>query len=346
MKINFEILPFTINEPTIINVELLNRKDKYPLACIGQDSYIWRGFINTGLEYTIDFGYTTHNIQIGSFNSLDAGIEFCMGINHSYSNLCMGVSKLLDEKPVDSSFNQKGQIIIQNDVWIGHKCTIMPGVIIHNGAVVTPNSHVVKDVPPYAIVGGNPAEIVKFRFSKELIDKLLTIQWWNWSNDDIRNNIKYFNEDISKFCDTFYTKYKNEKEKIKKYEIDRLKQNFLFFVDLVDTYSIYERVIEQFIDKYKESSDYQLILFIDKNFREDNVDLIDKFYKFVKDKTDKTQTLCKLNIIIDNVNESRRLFKAVDYYITSRSKETVLYSGYADEFNVKIISGVDTYIFH
>lgn len=346
MKFNFEVLPYLIKEPTIIYVDLLNRKEKYPLACMGRDSYIWRGFINTGLEFTIDRGYTTHNVQIGSFNSLAAGIEFCMGINHAYSNLCMGVSKLFDDKPSASSFNQKGQIIIQNDVWIGHNCTIMPGVIIHNGAVVAANSHVVKDVPPYAIVGGNPAKIIKYRFSQELIDKLLTIQWWNWSNDEIKNNIKYFNEDIAKFCDTFYEKYKNEKENIKKYEIDKSKHNFLFFVDFTEHYNIFERVFEQFINKYKDSSDCQLILFIDRNFAKENSELIDNFNKSVEYKSKKANALCKLIICIDDIGKSRSLFKAVDYYITNRAKETVLYSGYADEFNVNIISGVDTFIFH
>lgn len=346
MKYNFEVLPYLIKEPTIIYVDLLNRKEKYPLACMGRDSYIWRGLINTGLEYTVDIGYTTHNVQIGNFNSLAEGIEFCMGINHQYSNLCMGVSKLFEGKLPASNFNQKGQIIIQNDVWIGHKCTIMPGVIIHNGAIVAANSHVVKDVPPYAIVGGNPAKVIKYRFSENLINKLLTIQWWNWSNDEIKNNIKYFNEDIENFCDTFYDKYKNKKESIKKYALDKSEHNFLFFVDFTVNYNIYERVIEQFINKYKESSDYQLILFIDRTFANDKSELIDNFKKSVEYKSKNKNALCKLTICIDDIDKSRSLFKSVNYYITSRAKETVLYSCYADEFNVNIISGVDTHIFH
>lgn len=349
MKFNFEISPYSIKETTIMYVKLPYQEVEYPLACTGRDSYICNGLINTGIEFTIDKGYTAHNIQIGSFNSLAEGIEFCMGINHIYSNLWMGVSKLFDmnedKDSIISNFNQKGQIIIQNDVWIGHNCTIMPGVIIHNGAVVAANSHVVSEVPPYAIVGGNPAKIIKYRFSKELIDKLLTIQWWNWSNDEIESNIKYFNDDIIKFCDTFYEKYRDEKENIKKYEIDESKHNFLFFVDFAEHYNIFERVIEQFINKYKDSSDYQLILFIDRKFAKDNSGLINTFYKFVEYQSKKVNALCKLNICIDDIDKSRSLFKAADYYITNRARETVLYSCYADEFSVKIISGVDSIIF-
>lgn len=365
MKFNFEVLPYLIKEPTTIYAELFNRKETYPLASIGRDSYIWRGLINSGLEFTIDIGYTTHNIQIGSFNSLAEGIEFCMGINHVYTNLCMGVSKLLEANEKDdsnvsqhnqkgqfiiknnlSSYNQKGQIVIQNDVWIGHKCTIMPGITIHNGAVIAANSHVVSDVPPYAIVGGNPAKVIKYRFNEDIIDKLLTIQWWNWSNEEIENNKKYFNQDVAKFCDTFYEKYKKEKDNIVEYNIHKLKHNFLFFVDFTEHYNIYERVVEQFINKYKNSSDHQLILFINENFAKDNSDLIDTFYKSVEDQSKKMKALCTLNICIDDASKSRSLFKTVDYYITSRAKETVLYTGYADEFNVKLISGVDTFIFH
>lgn len=350
MKFNFDIMPFSIDEPTIIFVDLLYQSEKYPLACVGQDTYMWRGTINTGIEYTLYMGYTTHNIQIGKFNSLAEGIEFCLGINHAYSNLCMGFSRLfannVEDLPLISEYNQKGQIIIQNDVWIGHNCTIMPGVTIHNGAVVAANSHVVSDVPPYAIVGGNPAKIIKFRFSKELIDKLLTIQWWNWSNDEIKNNFKYFNEDIEKFCDTFYEKYKTEKDNFKKYEIDESKQNFLFFVDFTENYNIYERVINQFLNKYKNSSDHQLILFIDNNFANDNNVLIDNFTKSIESQCNKVNALCKLNICIDDINKSKSLFKSVNYYITNRAKETILYSCYADEFNVEMISGVDSIIFH
>jgi serine acetyltransferase len=80
----------------------------------------------------------------------------------------------------------KGDIIIENDVWVGAKSTIMSGVKIHNGAIVGATATVTKDVPPYAIVAGNPAKIVKFRFTPEQIDKLLKISWWNWTEDRIK----------------------------------------------------------------------------------------------------------------------------------------------------------------
>lgn len=77
----------------------------------------------------------------------------------------------------------KGNISIGNDVWIGHGATILSGVSIGDGAVVGAMSVVTKDVPPYAIVVGSPAKVIKYRFTESQIEKLMKIQWWNYSED-------------------------------------------------------------------------------------------------------------------------------------------------------------------
>lgn len=74
---------------------------------------------------------------------------------------------------------------IGNDVWIGSNVTIMSGVKIGDGAVIANNSHVVKDVEPYSIIGGNPVKMIKYQFTKEQIEKLLQIQWWYWEDSKI-----------------------------------------------------------------------------------------------------------------------------------------------------------------
>lgn len=78
--------------------------------------------------------------------------------------------------------------MIENDVWIGHDVTILRGVTIGNGAVIAAKSVVTKNVPPYAIVGGNPAKIIKYRFSKKIVQKLQNIKWWDWSIEKIVEN--------------------------------------------------------------------------------------------------------------------------------------------------------------
>ena len=82
----------------------------------------------------------------------------------------------------------KGNIQIENDVWIGAKSIILSGVTIHSGAVVGAGSVVTKDIPAYSIVVGNPARVVKYRFELDIIEKLLDIAWWDWPQDT--NKIK------------------------------------------------------------------------------------------------------------------------------------------------------------
>ena len=79
----------------------------------------------------------------------------------------------------------KKDIKIGNDVWIAQDVRITGGVTIGDGAIIANNSHVVKDVEPYTIVGGNPARYIKHRFYKDVIEKLLEIQWWNWEDEKI-----------------------------------------------------------------------------------------------------------------------------------------------------------------
>lgn len=80
-------------------------------------------------------------------------------------------------------------ITIENDVWIASNVKIKQGVKIGDGAVVATESFVTKNVPPYAVVGGNPAKIIKYRFSEEQISALLKIRWWDWEDDKIREKV-------------------------------------------------------------------------------------------------------------------------------------------------------------
>ena len=89
------------------------------------------------------------------------------------------------------SYPKKGDIHIGNDVWIGYNATIMAGVTIGDGAIIATNSTVIKDVEPYSIVGGNPAQEIKKRFSKEVITKLLELKWWDWDIEKITRNLKH-----------------------------------------------------------------------------------------------------------------------------------------------------------
>ena len=97
------------------------------------------------------------------------------------------------------------KISIGSDVWIGRGCIFKCAnpdkpLIIGDGAIVASDSVVVKNVPPYAKVGGNPAKVIKYRFSEKIIESLLRIKWWEWDMDKIYENFKYFN-DVEKFVE-------------------------------------------------------------------------------------------------------------------------------------------------
>jgi virginiamycin A acetyltransferase len=82
-------------------------------------------------------------------------------------------------------YPRKGDISIGNDVWMGYKATIMAGVTIGDGAIIATNATVVKDVPPYTIVGGNPAREIRRRFDEATIASLLELRWWDWPLEEI-----------------------------------------------------------------------------------------------------------------------------------------------------------------
>ena len=144
-------------------------------------------------------------IKIGRFCSLGANISIYTGGNHRTDWVTTYPFGHVN-RDVFNSFNgeghpsTKGGVTIGNDVWIASNVTIMSGVTIGDGAVVANNSHVVKDVEPYSIVSGNPAKLIKYRFSKEQIDSLLKIEWWNWDDDRINKNIHLLcNPNIDEF---------------------------------------------------------------------------------------------------------------------------------------------------
>ena len=92
----------------------------------------------------------------------------------------------------------KGPVTIGNNVWIADNVMILSGVSVGDGAVLGAGSIVTKDVPPYSVAVGSPARVIKKRFSEEIIEQLLEIQWWDWPEDKIRRNQKFFSTDFSK----------------------------------------------------------------------------------------------------------------------------------------------------
>lgn len=135
-------------------------------------------------------------LQIGKFCSIACGSKFLFNsANHTLSSLSTYPFPLffeewgLEKKDVTKAWDNKGDIVIGNDVWIGYEAVVLAGVTIGDGAIIGTRAVVTKDVSPYMIVGGVPAKPIKRRFSEETISALLEIQWWNWSEERIARNI-------------------------------------------------------------------------------------------------------------------------------------------------------------
>lgn len=126
-------------------------------------------------------------LKIGNFVSIAPNVLFIVASEHPYKYVSTFPFKVmcLGEKCEAAS---KGDTVVKDDVWIGAGCTILSGINIGQGAVIAAGSIVTKDVPPYAIVAGNPAKILKYRFSEEIIQKLLTIDFDKFDINLIKNN--------------------------------------------------------------------------------------------------------------------------------------------------------------
>lgn len=146
------------------------------------------------VKYLFDF--IGDKLIIGKFCMIASDVTFIMnGANHltdaistyPFAIFGNGWENAMEGK----TYPSKGDTIVGNDVWIGHKVTIMPGVNIGDGAIIATGAVVTKDVAPYSIVGGNPAKELKRRFSDKEISQLLEIKWWDWEIDRITRNVQF-----------------------------------------------------------------------------------------------------------------------------------------------------------
>jgi acetyltransferase-like isoleucine patch superfamily enzyme len=159
----------------------INRNPKYSRYSIGDFTY--------GAPIVICG--TMAKLTIGKFCSIAPNVTILVGGEHR--------TDYITTYPLDLIFNDfkqnylcnivtKGDVTIGNDVWIGTNATVLSGVTIMDGSVIAANSVVTKDVPAYAVVAGNPAKVVKYRFVPEKIKALQDLQWWNWPLEQIKKN--------------------------------------------------------------------------------------------------------------------------------------------------------------
>lgn len=167
------------------------------------------GRFTYGFDKSNIISYEPGLIKIGRFCSIAKSVKYMIGGQHELNSfttypLINGIIKLdstcepdydvpsglVNQHCLSKIENRKPDISIGHDVWLGYGCFISSGITIGNGAVIASNAHIVKDVQPYEIVGGNPGKVIKMRHSEDVIKYLIDLEWWNWPISKIERNSK------------------------------------------------------------------------------------------------------------------------------------------------------------
>lgn len=192
---------------------IVNHSSLFDCVSIGDESIIRHSNIGENVEigrrntidhctiskstYTGEFCIIKHS-NIGRYCSISWNVSIG-GANHQIERLSSSpLHRVVKcEKNEEYKSFEEEKLNIGNDVWIGSGAIVLRGVNIGNGAVIAAGAVVTKDVPPYAIVGGVPAKIIKYRFSKKIINGLEAIKWWDWSDEEINKYKELFNEKVT-----------------------------------------------------------------------------------------------------------------------------------------------------
>ncbi|WP_294590666.1 CatB-related O-acetyltransferase [uncultured Bacteroides sp.] len=196
-----KIYPRTGDKQTVY----LNAVIKDPQIEVG-DYTIYNDFVADPLLFEKNnvlyhYPINREKLIIGKFCSIACGTKFLFNCaNHTLKSLSTYTFPLfyeeweLEKSNITTAWDNKGDIVIGNDVWIGYGAVIMAGVHIGDGAIIAARAVVTKDVPPYTIVGGTPAKEIRKRFDAEVIQQLLKLKWWDWSTNKIRQCLPYIAE--------------------------------------------------------------------------------------------------------------------------------------------------------
>ena len=329
------------------NTEISATKDEnipaYIMASLGNMSYM------AGTDFHYNLPQKAH-VLIGNYCQIAHDTVIEIGQNHIFSGVSpYPFDQVLGEEntfahraPVN-----KQQLVIGHDVWIGSGVRIIKAVKIGNGAIIGSGSVVTKDVPPYAIVGGNPAKIIRYRFAPEIIQALDKIKWWYWPLEKVKANRQYM-ENVEEFIARFVDKSGEYRTPVPPHILEQLQachqaggRIFYFVPDLGSARedAVWPAVLGQFCQKYSHQPHCLLINL--KNAGSDNQAQIQYLQQFLGQFPHRPAAI----FAISQDGMVLELLKLADYFITT--KEAISSKGidYMDTFGGGVLSGLEYDIF-
>lgn len=171
------------------NFTTMGKNFPFEIVKVGKGTY---GALN--IYY---WGSENEGVEIGNYCSIARGVTFHLGGNHRFDTFSSYPFKTRYVDGKNEAWS-KGRIVIKDDVWIGTNAMILSGVTINQGAVIAAGAIVTKDVPAYAVVGGNPAKVIKYRFDEEIREELLKLDFSNLDLDKISENVDLYYETLTK----------------------------------------------------------------------------------------------------------------------------------------------------
>ncbi len=311
---------------------------KKPLVSLGRQSYILRSVIQHD-------DAAAGNILVGHFTSIANDNTFLMGNDHPMGALSTYIMDTFDmsenewtewmKKQHEREWTiPKCQIMIGHDVWIGRGCTIMGGVRIGNGACVAAGSIISKDVPPYALVGGVPAKVIRYRFPEETIHQLQQIKWWYWPKEKIKSIVAKVKtpEEVIRFAhEQEKTFIPSPNEQLSSYKQQGYR--FFYFRPGNGGKQLLAHVLEEYCGSFNGKDKTGLIVDVTKD-TEVYQAMIDEAANHLKQGNLVIPILTNGGVPLD-------VLQTIDYLITNRDFHSVILSDYTFDFGAKLLYGYE-----
>lgn len=329
-------------DPIVRKITVKSMNSQFIAVTLGPRSYLVSG--------SLEYGGDNCHVLIGRYSSLAHDLRFIVGLNHNGNYISTYPFEEIFYNDEDNLINHyleanHYQIIIGNDVWIGANVTILGGVRIGNGAIIGAGAVVAKDVPPYAVVVGNPAKVIKYRFDEKTIDNLQKIKWWNWSDDKVKENI-----DLIKEPQKFLAKYTPPKSPQSAVvgnlckSFASLKEDgvkiYAFVADFGVENPIWNKVFNEFLERY-DANDKVVLLFASTDKRKYAAEMAK-----IHDILESRENIPKVFIVQGIKVAVSDFMKCADVFITTREDFSSICIDMVSDLTIEIRSGLDFPIFH